>query len=300
VDVTPDGRWVASAAWEHSLCLWNAADGTQVRTPGVLASLERYVNAGRVRFTPDGKALAAVVLDRPERWSVHFWDVATGKAARDPLTVGKGGAFVLSPDGSRLAVGGDGVRVWDLRRNRQVREFRFDRTIDDAWGLAFSPDGKLLAVALHAFGRDEEPSPLVRVFEVDSGREVFAAWRGRHVNAVAFSPDGKLLAAAGEIDDGLIRLWDLATHRQVRSIRADANVVFCLAFAPDGKTLASGGNTPAVKLWDVATGKSAGRLVGHTGQVGALAFAADGRTLVSAGGDKQVLVWRLGPAARGR
>ena len=100
----------------------------------MLASLERHVNAGSVGFTPNDKALAAIMLDQPGQWSVHFSDVAAGREVCRLLKVGRGGPFVISPDGTRLAVAGEGAQVWDLRRSRRAWDFRFDRTIDDAGG----------------------------------------------------------------------------------------------------------------------------------------------------------------------
>ena len=52
-----------------------------------------------------------------------------------------------------------------------------------------------------------------------------------------------------------IRIWDVQSHAEVRTLRGHSNSIPALAFSPDGKTLASGSMDQTVKLWDAATGK---------------------------------------------
>ena len=70
------------------------------------------------------------------------------------------------------------------------------------------------------------------------------------VTSVAFSPDGTTLAAGST--DGTVRLWDMATHRQITTLTGPTGAVNSVAFSPDGKTLATGSADHTVRLWDVA------------------------------------------------
>ena len=81
------------------------------------------------------------------------------------------------------------------------------------------------------------------------------------VNCVAFTPDGKALASGigAKTDPGEVKLWDVATGKELATLTGHANPVRCVAFMPDGGTLASGSGDGAVKLWDVA--KSLGQQV---------------------------------------
>src|SRR5262249_26170779 len=119
------------------------------------------------------------------------------------------------------------------------------KTLDTAAALlSFSPDGRLLADTIWQEGR-------VTVWDVKTGEKV-GAWQahGGTASGIAFSSDGRALATAG--GDGAVRLWDVATHRELAELRHEGQV-YQLAFSPNGATLATTGRANRlVKLWDVS------------------------------------------------
>jgi hypothetical protein len=138
------------------------------------------------------------------------------------------------------------------------------------WQVAFSPDGRLLAVAT---------SIGLYLYDIPALSEVrFIAADAAPVS-VAFAPDGRLLASGSR--DGTVRLWDVQTGQLVRRLEGHTDSVFSVAFAPDGRLLASGSVDGTVRLRDVQTGQLVYTLEGHTDWVRSVAFAPDGYLLAS-------------------
>src|SRR2546427_496545 len=87
--------------------------------------------------------------------------------------------------------------------------------------------------------------------------------RFRHDNSItslAFAPNGKTVASAG--GDETIRLWEVATGKDLGQFQGSEKGNMSVAFSPDGKTLASGGVDEIIRLWELAGGKE---LVSHRG-----------------------------------
>ena len=105
--------------------------------------------------------------------------------------------------------------------------------------LAFSPDGKVLAVG---------EGPFVHVVNTATGEE--AARFKAHENivfAVAFAPDGKTLATGG--DDDHVGLWDPAAGKERSRLDLHTKGGSVLAFSPDGKALVGGGEAGELMVW---------------------------------------------------
>jgi RNA polymerase sigma factor (sigma-70 family) len=110
------------------------------------------------------------------------------------------------------------------------------------------------------------------------------------VNCAVFAPDGFTVASAGDDADAPVRIWDVATGKELRRFEIPGHVNAC-AFSPDGKFLAAGGEERTVHLWDAATGRVLRTLRKHPGPVTALAFSPDGGMLVSGATDQVVRLW---------
>jgi WD40 repeat protein len=125
---------------------------------------------------------------------------------------------------------------------------------------------------------------------------------GSVVNCVAFSPDGRLAVSGSGMgsfrSDNTVRVWDLATGKELCRLEGHTDRVLCVAFSPDGTKVASGSADKSISVWDVAAKKEVRRLDGHISAVLGVAFSADGKRILSAGGlcemglhDATIRVW---------
>ncbi len=277
----PDSKTLASASYDGTLKLWDMTTGRQ------RASFGQYKGClGYVAFAPDGKTLATGAIGSPVAFPdlgyVKLWDVATGQV-RMMLEGDSFQSVAFSPDGKTLAaLNGEGdVQLWDLATNK-VRATLQGHTKEDIetsgaaagiMSIAFSPDGKTLAVA----ARDMT----IKIWDVGTGQRSTFHGHTHAVYCVAFSPDSKILASAS--GDKTVKLWNLATGEVLATLEGHTELVTSVAFTPDGKLLASASSDKTVKLWDAATARVRATLQG-TEAVRFVATSPDGLLLATGGG----------------
>jgi WD40 repeat protein len=191
VELTSDGRWAVSGGQDKALRLWEVATAKEVR------KFEGHTDGCGGLFTPDGKQLLSYSNDK----TMRLWDVESGKHLRtfEGHTAHLFGAFVLPGGKQALSYSADKTaRIWDLATAKEQSKLDLGDSLSDIRGLALSPDGKSIIV-----GRDG--TPVVRLIEVATGKEVHRFELATNPRGLSFSPDGRL--AAGGSFRGFLYLW---------------------------------------------------------------------------------------------
>ncbi len=307
VAFSPDGRLLATAGRDGNAIIWAADSGDPLH---VLSDHADVVNG--VAFSPDGRLLATTSADR----SVILWETASGKKVRTltghvddrpgtiPMFRGvMAAAFsprCVDPSGATAeqcplaSVGMDGqLIVWDALTGQRL--FDYQDAIGGLKSVAFSPDGKLLAI-----GHTGDPVDTIgtaTVLEVASGDIVstlpgHAGW----VWDLAFSPNVPPTGYEGNrvatVDFwGVGRIWDVASGEVLVKLTGPPSG-FSVAFCSEGTQLATSSGGGTITLWDPGSGLPLLSLGGHADPAGGIACSPDGGYLASAdfGGTTRVYV----------
>jgi WD40 repeat protein len=255
-----DAKILASCSRDGKIKIWDVATGNELRT---LIGHTRPVKA--VAFTPDDKLLASVGNDG----TVRLWDVAKGNQLRSFIhheggDVDNSVYAVLFDMKGKLVIAGNGdgtISFWDVDSGKEMRVLRGHRGL--VFSLALSRNGRMLASGSY--------DHTVKIWDVNSGNEIrtFAGQKmegvTEQVRAISLSPDGKLLASSevGYTQSGnefhyvysRVKLWDLKTGLEIRTINEPKLEISGVAFSPDNRFLAGAGPEGIIKLWNVATGR---------------------------------------------
>jgi WD40 repeat protein/tRNA A-37 threonylcarbamoyl transferase component Bud32 len=275
-----------------------------------------------VAWSPDGSRLASTNLDG----TVAIWDL-TRRAEILTLRGHTGPVRCVAwapPRGSQLASGGeDGVvRIWDPLRGTE--HARLTHT-DDAMTLAWSPDGKKMAVGyrdssitiwdvattkpLRIFQGHSDPvycvawSPdgtrlassadnkaFLQVWSVDTGEsQTLRVASYADINSVSWSPDGTRLALASE--NPTVSIWEVSTGKEIDKLKGHVGFVYSVAWDGDGKRIAAASEDATVRVWDATTGESLSTLRGHVATVYSVCWSPDGNRLATASADGTLKIW---------
>jgi WD40 repeat protein/uncharacterized caspase-like protein len=259
-----------------------------------------FFGATRLVFSPDGRLLATGTFRSS---TIKLWETTTGRELRNISTGGQNAmslstVFAFSPDSHLLAAaaGGNSVKIYDVISGREIQTLTTGQaSFIASFGvtfIAFSADGKKLVTV----------SDAIRVWEVASWRELktldttslTASGLTGGEGGMALSADGNQLARADDASKTEIKVIDLVTGREARSVSLPRDQIDSLelCFTTDGRLVAAGIVEKKLKVWDVTTKQTERDLTPTTQEFSQIKFSRDGRLLALSEG-YTIKLWDL-------
>ncbi|MCA9262261.1 MAG: hypothetical protein KDA60_00370 [Planctomycetales bacterium] len=220
-------------------------------------------------FSRDGSTFAT----GHENGEVVVWDAATWKQ-RHVIPLGKRQPvreIAVAPDGSALVAEGPAdMELWSLGGDKPAKVAAVGERYNFGEGLAFSPQGNLLATG----GMFD-----IHLHNVQTGELVRSIHHASYTMGLQFSPDGHRIASAprGNVNK-VLAVFDVAQGNQLSDAGPFECYVHGLAFSSDGKRVVGTAcdKIPAIQFYDAATGELV--FVLSRSEPGVMAtFSPDGR-----------------------
>jgi WD40 repeat protein len=241
----------------------------------------------------DGKLIAATTMD-----GVYLWPWLAGdQPVKLPIDARRAMAVRFSPSGKLLAIGGGGrigAWLWDLKAAKVVHTLRSEGDGSSFYtlGLAFTPDGKFLAVP------GERDKKAILFLDAESGKEVrrfdTAPFEPRRL---AISRDGQWLASTGL--EQKVNVWNLRTGEEMgREAIGHKASIQGVQFSPDGKNVVTASDDGTIRIWDAASGRQQKVLQNRDEKqpfawVRGIALSPDGKWIASNSLDNTVRLWDM-------
>lgn len=291
LSISSDDKMLASAA-NGTLKIWN------IKTQNCIRTFECGY-ALCCAFLPGDK----VVVVGTKGGELQLFDIASA-ALLDSVNAHEGSVWSLAvhPDGRSVVSGSadKNAKFWDFKivqeeilgtkRTTPKLKLHHSRTLkvaDDILSLRFSPDSKLLAVALL--------DNTVKVFFVDSLKLYLNLYGHKlPVLSMDISFDSKLIVTSSA--DKNIRVWGLDFGDCHKALFGHQDSILQVAFVPhnsdgNGHHFFSSSKDRTIRYWDGDKFEQIQRLDGHHGEVWSIAISKSGNFLVSASHDKSIRVW---------
>jgi len=203
---------------------------------------------------------------------------------------GRTNGIAYAPDGTLLATATQNdppnVHLWSLPDGAHVRDL--DGISGGAYAVAFSPDGRTLAVG--GMSRDGRSSvDVAKLYDVGSGAQLLSlpTTSGFYVDSVAFSNDGAMLATGGYM--GPVEVWRASDGAILTRVPYPTSV-HNVHFVPTGSQLVVGGVDERATVWTIPDGTLVMTLNGIASEMADAAFSPDGQRIASTGGNS-IKVW---------
>jgi WD40 repeat protein/serine/threonine protein kinase len=299
-----DGKRLASASADATAKIWDPSNDQE---------FTRFETAGGMVWSPDGRQLAAIVVDPAvnTRLSVQVFEAVTSHPVGGPIRLidappSSNTRLAWSPSGKHIACpissDDDGrrfaIQVIDIDTRTIAHtlpiHIETQKGLGEIRSVAWSPNSRYLTAGL--FAGDKYP---ILIWDMSTGERITQLSSHRApLESVAWNSDGSRLATASW--DHIVKIWDTATWREIMQLNRHPGDLWgnpggthSVAWTPDGSALAAGSHRGWVVVWDPVTGRELLSLPAHTASIRSIAFSPDGQRLATASNDHLVKIWDM-------
>ena len=255
-----DNRFVAAAAGDNSVKMWDIGSGREVQTfAGTQGTVMAAMGVVFIGFASDNRLVT--VGD-----SVRVWDVTTGQELRtiegSVLSAGSfngtNSGMTLTPDGKQLLLINDAeVKFIDLTSGKEVNRVKLPDDQINSLQLALSADGHVLAAGV--------VNKHFKFWDLTAKTSKELATTSKDFCQVTISRDGRLL---GLSENYTLRIWETGTLRELPVLKIPHGGSFgtyadaFASFSEDGKKIATSGFDTETIIWETETAKQLSKLSG--------------------------------------
>jgi WD40 repeat protein len=241
LDVSQDGKMVAGVDEANRILIYYATTGTRK----IVIEAEQVYRITMILFSPDGSQIAS--LSGGYLAELYVYDTETGNKVH---SLSGYNTMTYAPDGKTLVSDNIdyGIYVWDAVNGKKL----VSPAADWIYDVAFSPDGKTIAIAgveVHQMKKDRQN--VISFFDPSTYQMQPQKFNGQPavLSKLRYSPDGTMLASVDA--HGNVRIWNAVTGEVVKEIRESVPGPVQLAFMANGRTLILGGGDGTLRFYEV-------------------------------------------------
>ena len=264
-----DGKYIATASWDKTAKIWNAADGK------LLIELVGHTAAiNTVNFSSDGKTIVTASSDN----TAKIWSVSTGKLLIELIGhTSSVQSAIFSHDGKTIITSSQDrtLKTWNASTGKLIADW----TKEKMYIVTISPDGETVVTG----SQDSYSDWRVRIWRlVDNTLIQELVGHSGAIKTATFSPDRKYLITTSA--DSTVKIWNIEKGNLIGQLKSESYYSFSSAnYSPDGKKIVTTEGHIGTKIWNTTNGKLL-KFLTKNDQASYAIYSPDGKYILETGG----------------